>query len=608
MSSDLKKSKSEKNARVFHITASVNSLQLECRKNVWHPHKVVIVWDKNDSKHRSKTIPWQPGAKNRFFGNLILPQADPVTYTCTTKLYKDPERKGTYKAHRLNFFLKNENKRGFLRVIATGSIDLAEHINKKSFKIFNSTVALKPATKNVVSGSVTFKMSSVMLQGGIPFRTREELVKDILQEAAEAAHAKEKAKNIPVKCNKVDGKKARRKLPLPSNPPIAAMDNSAPKELDIKDAKTSSEEKKNEEKMSQCSGDACEPVGAKGEKRTNEGKKSKEGSFVGKFCNVKQLASAAEAESATKEKAENVLKGQATSDVEKEEKEDDKILFSSAEDFKDSNEIKNSNLGQSVAVENSGREQSSSDSSECSVQTVIEVKVPRKREEEVKKCVITDEGGINSVPGGNNDKATATGTEEQPSKDAGAEKKEKEKLACFFDKLLKASPPKGDKIISSVRGPTKVSFPRDNTNKATAPVKNDLPTTHANAEEREKQRLASFFRKLMQKPVPHKVTRTMQCPQLSAYVAEEMNSLRNEIASVDKVLLKLEKEIQQTMDVEDCAEEYKGLTMDWMRLVEYRGELASRGNTLQILGKQEDFEQCCLILRDDLKVLLTLED
>ena len=46
------------------------------------------------------------------------------------------------------------------------------------------------------------------------------------------------------------------------------------------------------------------------------------------------------------------------------------------------------------------------------------------------------------------------------------------------------------------------------------------------------------------------VTRTMQCPQLSAYVAEEINSLRNEIASVDKVLLKLEQEIQQTTDVE----------------------------------------------------------
>ena len=46
------------------------------------------------------------------------------------------------------------------------------------------------------------------------------------------------------------------------------------------------------------------------------------------------------------------------------------------------------------------------------------------------------------------------------------------------------------------------------------------------------------------------VTRTMHCLQLSAYVAEEMNSLRNEIASVDKVLLKLQQEIRQTMDVE----------------------------------------------------------
>lgn len=234
---------------------------------------------------------------------------------------------------------------------------------------------------------------------------------------------------------------------LSLNPPIATLDNSAAKELDVKDAKTSSAEKKNEEKMSQCSGDACKPAGAKGKKRKNEGKKSKEGSFEGKFCNVKQPASVAEAESTTKEKAENVCKGQATSDVEKKEKEDDEIVLSSAEDFKDSNKIKSSNLGQSVAVEDSGREQSSSDSSEGSVQTVIEVQVPRKREEEVKKCVITGDRGISSVPGISKDKATATGTEEQPSKDAGAKKKEKEKLACFFDKLLKASPPKGEVIF-----------------------------------------------------------------------------------------------------------------------------------------------------------------
>ena len=57
---------------------------------------------------------------------------------------------------------------GCLKVIARGSIDLAEHINKKSFEIFSSTVALKPATKSVISGSVTFKMSSVMLQSGVP--------------------------------------------------------------------------------------------------------------------------------------------------------------------------------------------------------------------------------------------------------------------------------------------------------------------------------------------------------------------------------------------------------------------------------------------------------
>ena len=268
-----------------------------------------------------------------------------------------------------------------------------------------------------------------------------------MQEAAEAA-AKEKAENILVESNvKGGGKKAKRKPPMPLNPPIAALDNSAAKELVIKGVKTSSAEKKNEEKTSACSGDAHVPAGHKGKKRNNNhGTKSKEASFSGECSNVKQLASEAEAGSTTKEMAENVCKGQVTSDVEKKKKEDDKTLLSSAEDFMDTNKIKSSNLGQSVAVDDSGREQSSSDSSEDSVQTVIEIQVPRKCEEELKKCVITDDRDIDSVPGGCNDKATATSTEEQPSKDAATEKKEKEKLTYSFDKPLKTSSPKGEKI------------------------------------------------------------------------------------------------------------------------------------------------------------------
>ncbi|XP_067035925.1 EH domain-binding protein 1-like [Acropora muricata] len=456
-------------------------------------------------------------------------------------------------------------------------------------------------------------MSSVMLQDGIPYRTKEELVKEILQEAAEGA-AKNKAGNIPVGNNKGGVKSAKSKPLLPVNTFVAprqqtnsGVDNFAAKELKIKDVKTSSAQHENEEKKSGCSEDAHIPF-CKGKKRNNKGRKSSEESSPGESTDMKQLALASEASSLTKGKVKEMCKGHETSNVEKKEKEDKKIPLLPAEDFKDSQKMKSANIGESVAaVEDSGEERSSSDNSGGSVQTIIEKQEPRKSGEELQECLIRSDNGVSKGLVSSDDKAAATGREEQTSADADAERMEKEKLTCFFNKLLKGSPPNGNKIITSVRGPTKASCPGSNKNKAIASVQIESLPTYADAEEEEKQRLTSFFNKLI-KPAPHKATRTQHCPQLSAYVAEEMNSLRNEIAAVDKVLLKLEREIQQTMNIADCTEEYKGLTQDWLSLIDYRGELTSRRNTLQILAKEEDFEQCCRILRDDLKVLLTLED
>ena len=39
------------------------------------------------------------------------------------------------------------------------------------------------------------------------------------------------------------------------------------------------------------------------------------------------------------------------------------------------------------------------------------------------------------------------------------------------------------------------------------------------------------------------------CPDLSAYVAEETNLLKEEIAALGRVSIKLELEIRQTMDI-----------------------------------------------------------
>ena len=282
--------------------------------------------------------------------------------------------------------------------------------------------------------------------------TKEELVKEILQEAVEGAD-KKKTENIPVGSNKDRARSAKSKPLLPVNTSVAArqqknsgVDNISAKELGIKDAKTLSSQRKNEEKKSACGEDACMPFGGKEKKRSNKGKTSKEESSPGECNDMKQLALASKGSSLTKEKAKNIFKGHETAVVKKKEKEDKKIPLLPDKDFKDSKKMKSLNREESVAVEDSGEEKSSSDNSRGSVQTVIEKQEPGKSEVEVQDCVISSDNGISNVPGSSNDKATATGTGEQTSADADAEKMENEKLTCFFNKLLKASPPKGERI------------------------------------------------------------------------------------------------------------------------------------------------------------------
>ena len=283
-------------------------------------------------------------------------------------------------------------------------------------------------------------------------RTKEELVKEILQEAAEGA-AKNKTENIPVRNSEGGAKSAKSKPLLPVNTSVAprqqtnsGVDNFAGKELGIKDVKTSSAQQKNEEKKSMCSEDAHIPF-CKGKKANNKGKKSSEKSSPGESSNMKQLVLASEASSLSKEKVKNMCKGHETSNVKKKEKEDKKIPLLPVEDFKDSQKMKSAN----VAVEDSAEEKSSSDNSGGSVQTVIEKKERRKSEVELQECLIRGDNCMSSAPVSSNDKATATGREEQTSADAAAEKMEKEKLTCFFNKLLKGSPPKGERIKNDIQ-------------------------------------------------------------------------------------------------------------------------------------------------------------
>ncbi len=52
-------------------------------------------------------------------------------------------------------------------MIAAGNLDIADYITEEP-RSFDITVTLKPMTKNVVSGSLEFTLSSVMLEDGLP--------------------------------------------------------------------------------------------------------------------------------------------------------------------------------------------------------------------------------------------------------------------------------------------------------------------------------------------------------------------------------------------------------------------------------------------------------
>ncbi|XP_068700444.1 EH domain-binding protein 1-like [Montipora foliosa] len=518
-----------------------------------------------------------------------------------------------------------------------------------------------------------FSLSSVMLQDGVPFITKEDLIREILHDAEKSAADKKTEKirienankTVPavnsadvnnsaelpqpsskqeLSAAKESGSDARKinknnnnndsreekktagdgKQPSLPNLPTAEeqqthmMADSATEECDINGAKESSAQKNNEEKTSAQNKHNSMPAGRHGRKEKNKDKKPMEGTSLSGSSDKKRNVSATETGLPCNEKSGKAFEGLETSDVEgKRNDGDEKIVLSSSK-------TKTSCPGQSGAEGGSGEKLSSSDSSGTSVQTVVDKTKRIKSEANVKNTVTGSEEVVSSVPGeqtisgDKEDEATANGTQEPPAKDLNSVEKEKQRLACFFDKLRKPAPCKGSsgggQVVGKVRCQTKIQVSGHNCEvageikkDATATATEKVPPTNGDAEGKEKQRLACFFNKLL-KSAPHKAPETVCCPQLSEYVAEEMTLLKKEIASLDKVTLKLEQEIRQAMDIADCSEELHSLTQDWFIMVDYRAELVSRRNNLQILDKQGDVEQCCNIMRSELKLLFTLED
>ena len=56
---------------------------------------------------------------------------------------------------------------GKRKVIAVGSLDISEYIQEEPTSC-DITVTLKPVKKSVLSGSLEFTLSSVLLEDGVP--------------------------------------------------------------------------------------------------------------------------------------------------------------------------------------------------------------------------------------------------------------------------------------------------------------------------------------------------------------------------------------------------------------------------------------------------------
>ncbi|CAH3147500.1 unnamed protein product, partial [Pocillopora meandrina] len=74
-----------------------------------------------------------------------------------------------------------------------------------------------------------------------------------------------------------------------------------------------------------------------------------------------------------------------------------------------------------------------------------------------------------------------------------------------------------------------------------------------------------------------------QFPELAIYVETEIKVVEHELLSLHKVMVKLELQMKEAIDTEDCEAEFESLSLDWLALNEFRSELDERKQDLLTL-------------------------
>lgn len=142
---------------------------------------------------------WQGGFKNPYSGIIVWPEPDPVKTKLT--LFKNSEKElYQYQDKPWKILVQNVSPSGKWKVIAVGSLDISEYITEEPTS-HDITVTLKPVKKTVLSGSLEFTLSSVILEDGVPRRTDQEIFDEIMNDAI----AEIERKKSPQKASKSNG-------------------------------------------------------------------------------------------------------------------------------------------------------------------------------------------------------------------------------------------------------------------------------------------------------------------------------------------------------------------------------------------------------------------
>ncbi|XP_066029849.1 EH domain-binding protein 1-like [Pocillopora verrucosa] len=72
-------------------------------------------------------------------------------------------------------------------------------------------------------------------------------------------------------------------------------------------------------------------------------------------------------------------------------------------------------------------------------------------------------------------------------------------------------------------------------------------------------------------------------------------------------MVKLELQMKEAIDTEDCEAEFESLSLDWLALNKFRSELDERKPDLLTLSRQENRKECLKFLRQDLKCLFEVK-